>query len=123
MNLHITYLPLENFGLFSRVVLSTIRLSFVISLSLISFSASESLVSEVTWNAAFLNDLTYLSLTAFDMDKNKERNAPGIARKERRMRSCKREIGARLKPKTKVSIATKTSNPSNFCPGVIKRGD
>ena len=52
------------------------------------------------------------------MDGNIENNAPSTARKEGRMSSCKRATGARLRPRTKASAATKT-NPFNICPGII----
>ena len=52
------------------------------------------------------------------MDGNIENNAPSTARKEGRISSCKRATGARLRPRTKASAATKT-NPFNICPGII----
>ena len=41
------------------------------------------------------------------MDGNKENNAPSTARKEGRMSSCKRATGARSRPRTKASTATR----------------
>ena len=52
------------------------------------------------------------------MDRNIENNAPSTAQKEGRISSCKRATGARLRPRTKASAATKT-NPFNICPGII----
>ena len=49
------------------------------------------------------------------MDGNIENNGPSPARREGRMSSCKRATGARLRPRTKASAATKT-NPFNICP-------
>ena len=43
---------------------------------------------------------------------------PSTAQKERKMSSCKRSTGARLRPRTKAGAATKT-NPFNVCPGII----
>ena len=56
----------------------------------------------------------------FDMDGNKEENVLSIARKEGRMSSCKRATGARSRPRTKASAATKT-NYFNVCPDIICR--
>ena len=61
---------------------------------------------------------TYLNLTTLNMDGNIENNVPSTARKEERMSSCKRATGARSRPRTKASAATKT-NPFNICPGII----
>ena len=52
------------------------------------------------------------------MDGNKEKNALSTARKEGRMGSCKRATGARSRPRTKVSAATKT-NSFNVFPDII----
>ena len=52
------------------------------------------------------------------MDGNIENNVPSTARKEERISSCKRATGARSRPRTKASAATKT-NPFNICPGII----
>ena len=52
------------------------------------------------------------------MDGNEENNAPRTAQKEERISSCKRVTGARSRPRTKVSAATKT-NPFNICPCII----
>ena len=62
----------------------------------------------------FLN----LNLTTLNTDGNIEINALSTARKEGRMSSCKCATGARSRPRTKVSAATKT-NPFNICPGII----
>ena len=52
------------------------------------------------------------------MDGNKDKNVSIFAQKEERMSSCKHAIGARSRPRTKESAATKT-NSFNVCPGII----
>ena len=61
---------------------------------------------------------TYLNLTTLNMDGNIEKSAPSTARRKGRMSSCKRATGARSRPRTKASAATRTSS-FNICPGII----